>query len=216
MEALLGFLVGQVNGQPCTHCANGSGVWTECVSVAGYLNGACTNCHYGSEGSRCSFHVPVRNRRAAPTAPAAPAPARAGPSRALRSRAPPVAGPAATGSVAVVLPARLPPRSQPSGRSARPSAGRVRRPLPSSQPVFAAGPATTGRIRHPRVTRQERNSRIADALRGFADILGNAADSARELADLVEWKVVDEEEEEDKDEEEEDNDEISSIYNGPW
>lgn len=39
----------------CLHCAGGSGVWTECVTVSGLLTGSCANCHYGSEGARCSF-----------------------------------------------------------------------------------------------------------------------------------------------------------------
>lgn len=55
MEALLGQVVGQVNPTACTHCAGGAGVWTLCVSVNGFFAGSCANCHYGSEGVRCSL-----------------------------------------------------------------------------------------------------------------------------------------------------------------
>ena len=54
-EAEIGQYVGQLAGRPCTHCAGGSGCWTECVVVAGFFRGSCCNCHYASEGSRCSF-----------------------------------------------------------------------------------------------------------------------------------------------------------------
>lgn len=55
LEALFGQLTGQVNAVPCQHCARGFGVWTQCVSVAGFFRGSCANCHYGSEGARCSL-----------------------------------------------------------------------------------------------------------------------------------------------------------------
>jgi hypothetical protein len=55
LEALLGQTVGQVNAVQCGHCQAGSGLWTECVSVAGFFSGSCANCHYGSEGARCSL-----------------------------------------------------------------------------------------------------------------------------------------------------------------
>jgi hypothetical protein len=55
LEALLGQIVGQVNSVRCTHCAGGAGVWSECVSVPGFFGMSCSNCHYGSEGSRCSL-----------------------------------------------------------------------------------------------------------------------------------------------------------------
>jgi hypothetical protein len=57
LEAELGHITGQVRASKCTHCAGGSGVWTECVVVAGFLTGSCTNYHYGSEGARCSFRM---------------------------------------------------------------------------------------------------------------------------------------------------------------
>jgi hypothetical protein len=55
LEAKLGQFTGQVHASGCTHCAGGSGVWTVCVVVAGFFGGSCANCHYGSEGARCSL-----------------------------------------------------------------------------------------------------------------------------------------------------------------
>jgi hypothetical protein len=55
LEAELGQFTGQVHAAGCTHCAGGSGVWTVCVVVAGFFGGSCANCHYGSEGARCSL-----------------------------------------------------------------------------------------------------------------------------------------------------------------
>jgi hypothetical protein len=56
MEALLGQMVGtEHDTDPCTHCTSSSGVFTQCVTVAGLFTGSCANCHYGSEGARCSF-----------------------------------------------------------------------------------------------------------------------------------------------------------------
>jgi hypothetical protein len=57
LEAEFGQATGQVRVARCTHCAGGSGVWTECVVVAGFFGGSCANCHYGSEGARCSFRM---------------------------------------------------------------------------------------------------------------------------------------------------------------
>jgi hypothetical protein len=56
MEALMGQMVGSEHvADPCMHCTAGSGVWTECITVDGMFTGSCANCHYGSEGTRCSF-----------------------------------------------------------------------------------------------------------------------------------------------------------------
>jgi hypothetical protein len=56
LEAELGQIVGQArNLRPCVHCIRGQGVWTVCVVVAGFFGGSCANCHYGSEGARCSL-----------------------------------------------------------------------------------------------------------------------------------------------------------------
>jgi hypothetical protein len=57
LEAEFGQATGQVRVPGCTHCVGGSGVWTECVVVAGFFGGSCANCHYGSEGGRCSFRM---------------------------------------------------------------------------------------------------------------------------------------------------------------
>ncbi len=55
MEAYIGQIVGNVNRPQCSHCTNGSGVWASCITVEGYFNGSCANCHYNNEGVRCSF-----------------------------------------------------------------------------------------------------------------------------------------------------------------
>lgn len=56
IEAVMAQHAGTVHPhRPCGHCASGAGVWTECVTVTGLLLGSCANCHYGSEGARCSF-----------------------------------------------------------------------------------------------------------------------------------------------------------------
>ena len=54
-EAWLGQSRGSVQQAVCTHCSRGNGTFTECVVVAGMFGGSCTNCHYGSEGARCSL-----------------------------------------------------------------------------------------------------------------------------------------------------------------
>jgi hypothetical protein len=55
LEALLGQFTGQLNSPGCTHCTGGHGVWGACVSVPGFFGSSCANCHYGSEGRRCSL-----------------------------------------------------------------------------------------------------------------------------------------------------------------
>ena len=55
LEALLGQFTGQLNSPEYTHCAGRSGTWRACVSVPGFFGSSCTNCHYGSEGRRCSL-----------------------------------------------------------------------------------------------------------------------------------------------------------------
>jgi hypothetical protein len=56
IEALMAQRTGTAHpNRPCLHCAGGAGVWTECVTVNGLFGGSCANCHYGSEGARCSF-----------------------------------------------------------------------------------------------------------------------------------------------------------------
>ncbi|OAX85490.1 hypothetical protein ACJ72_00122 [Emergomyces africanus] len=46
---------GEIALTGCEYCMNGSGPFPHCVTLQGYLNGACANCHYYSTGSRCSF-----------------------------------------------------------------------------------------------------------------------------------------------------------------
>lgn len=53
--AYLAYRVGEVNSEPCDNCAGGAALWPECVSVEGYFSGACTNCHYNSQGVHCSL-----------------------------------------------------------------------------------------------------------------------------------------------------------------
>jgi len=55
VEAALAQARGTVAAQPCASCVRGGGPFIECVVVAGQLGGSCANCHYGSEGARCSF-----------------------------------------------------------------------------------------------------------------------------------------------------------------
>ena len=54
-EAYLAFRVGTIRRPMCEHCEKGYGPFTECVVVAGQIGGSCSNCHYNSEGNRCSF-----------------------------------------------------------------------------------------------------------------------------------------------------------------
>ncbi|CBF82190.1 hypothetical protein AN5277.2 [Aspergillus nidulans FGSC A4] len=57
-EALLGQMVGSHSPKPCTHChIKESGPFEGCIVVAGRFQGACANCHFGSEGKRCDFHI---------------------------------------------------------------------------------------------------------------------------------------------------------------
>ncbi|KAH8805639.1 hypothetical protein F5884DRAFT_755205 [Xylogone sp. PMI_703] len=57
MEAYLAHLGGQVNSPACENCTRSRGLWHECVFAEGHLKGACTNCHYNNQGSRCSFRL---------------------------------------------------------------------------------------------------------------------------------------------------------------
>lgn len=56
-EALLVQRVGEQQAPACSHCRSGYGPWTLCVTSNGLLSGSCANCHYNSEGSRCSFRM---------------------------------------------------------------------------------------------------------------------------------------------------------------
>ncbi len=55
LEAELGQITGQVCASRCTHYAGRSGVWTACIVIARFFSRSCANCHYSSEGARCSF-----------------------------------------------------------------------------------------------------------------------------------------------------------------
>src|SRR5579871_5472142 len=46
---------GDVANPPCISCSKGSGPFPVCVTVTDALRGSCASCHYGGEGSRCSF-----------------------------------------------------------------------------------------------------------------------------------------------------------------
>ena len=39
------------------HCERGDGPWDQCIIVPGFFGGSCANCHYGGEGTHCSFHA---------------------------------------------------------------------------------------------------------------------------------------------------------------
>ncbi len=54
-EAIYAYMAGTIQTPACGHCVKNSGPFPLCVAVAGLLNGSCSNCHYNSEGSRCSF-----------------------------------------------------------------------------------------------------------------------------------------------------------------
>lgn len=57
LEAYLGQMVGQISVASCTHCTNNHGPWTLCVTVPGQFIGSCANCHFGSQGTRCSLRT---------------------------------------------------------------------------------------------------------------------------------------------------------------
>ena len=54
-DAILAFTRGEVAVPACTSCEAGAGPFTECIIVQDMFKGSCSNCHYGSEGARCSF-----------------------------------------------------------------------------------------------------------------------------------------------------------------
>jgi hypothetical protein len=57
MEAIVGQMVGQVSVPACTHCTGGHGPWTLYVIVPGRFRDSCANCHFGSQGRRCSLRT---------------------------------------------------------------------------------------------------------------------------------------------------------------
>lgn len=54
-EAALAQSRGQEALAPCDHCNRQRGIWVGCVVVPGYFRGACANCHYMGQGTRCSL-----------------------------------------------------------------------------------------------------------------------------------------------------------------
>ena len=54
-EAALGQTRGETTTVSCERCLKNNGPFTECVLVPGRFAGACCNCHYSSQGVRCSF-----------------------------------------------------------------------------------------------------------------------------------------------------------------
>jgi hypothetical protein len=57
-QAIQAFMRGDAANPACISCSKGSGPFPICVTVAGCLCGMCASCHYGGEGSRCSFCKP--------------------------------------------------------------------------------------------------------------------------------------------------------------
>lgn len=127
MEAALVQSTGQVQLVPCAHCGRGYGPWSGCVAAAGFLTGSCANCHYGSEGSRCSLRTYSAPRHMS--------------SLILTDRQ----GPRATAAsvAAAVAAAGLPPVLPPAPPTTPASASRpVRRMAPT--PVIPARPSGGG------------------------------------------------------------------------
>ncbi|KAI6092429.1 hypothetical protein F4821DRAFT_253878 [Hypoxylon rubiginosum] len=46
----------------CMHCKANKTVFTYCIVLPGYLNGACVGCHYNNSGSRCSHRPHAKTR----------------------------------------------------------------------------------------------------------------------------------------------------------
>ncbi|KAL2112707.1 hypothetical protein VUR80DRAFT_6734 [Thermomyces stellatus] len=55
VDAIYAYLTGEVAEQECTRCQAGVGPFQECVKHDGIGSGSCSNCHYNSEGVKCSF-----------------------------------------------------------------------------------------------------------------------------------------------------------------
>jgi Protein of unknown function (DUF3716) len=54
-EGALGYTRGEVSDEACTACQRNGGPFLLCVVLEGKMMGACTNCHYASRSTRCSF-----------------------------------------------------------------------------------------------------------------------------------------------------------------
>ncbi|KAH8725820.1 hypothetical protein GQ44DRAFT_771775 [Phaeosphaeriaceae sp. PMI808] len=55
IEAVMLQAVGENQKPPCKSCTNEAGPFTVCVSIPGVCKNTCANCHYGSEGTRCTL-----------------------------------------------------------------------------------------------------------------------------------------------------------------
>ena len=58
-EASLADQRGSLSYRPCTHCSHPSrpgGPFTDCIVLAGFFDGACTNCKVNNTASRCSLY----------------------------------------------------------------------------------------------------------------------------------------------------------------
>lgn len=172
LEAELAQFTGQVHASGCTHCAGGSGVWSACVVAPGFFGGSCANCHYGSEGSRCSL-------RRAPQPNVLPAAAAANPN--LLSR-----------PVRRVAPVR------PIVDRVTPGINALPRP---SRPRAAAAAAATAAAprRGPRLTPSQRARRLAELYRGLAALYEEEAEVLEE-EEGTDWSVPETEEEGEREE----------------
>lgn len=65
LEAMLLGITGDAADPECTTCQSGSGPFVGCFSVAGVAGNSCSNCHYNSEGTRCSFRTKATRKRGA-------------------------------------------------------------------------------------------------------------------------------------------------------
>ncbi|KAJ5569492.1 uncharacterized protein N7459_008922 [Penicillium hispanicum] len=56
-HSFMAHVVGEVAPHPCFHCSPPKtyGPFTSCVILAGFKNGACTNCVWGERGNQCSL-----------------------------------------------------------------------------------------------------------------------------------------------------------------
>ncbi|KAK2861426.1 hypothetical protein FQN49_004205 [Arthroderma sp. PD_2] len=53
---------GELAIDACKRCVEGRGPFTECVAAEGTLKGSCANCHYGRQGTQCSFRETAEER----------------------------------------------------------------------------------------------------------------------------------------------------------
>lgn len=151
-EAIIGTCVGSIAAVACVHCSSRYGCFAHCVVVAGYFHGACTNCHYNSEGNRCSFRSgsskPRRKRSSTnkediePTTLTSTTPTTSAGGRGRRLSRP--------GASGLSRNSRGSSRGPPRGPRARSQARQDKYDFPSPTPGPRTLPDTTGTIREPR------------------------------------------------------------------